>query len=39
MRRRDGGRLSPTDRDYVWNRLNGISQNIRWARHNDRRSY
>ena len=30
LRARDGGRLSPPDRDYVWQRLNTLSQRLRW---------
>lgn len=34
MRRRDGGTLNPTDRAYVQDRLDRLSSQIRWRRHN-----
>jgi hypothetical protein len=34
LRARDGGRLSPTDRDMVQSRLDDLSQRIRWRKHN-----
>ena len=30
------GQLRPEDRDYIQQRLDYVSQTIRWARHNDR---
>ena len=34
MRQRDGGTLNDTDRAYIQERLDHLSQTIHWARHN-----
>lgn len=35
MRRMHGGELIPPDRDRLQMQLDGLSDHIRWARHND----
>jgi hypothetical protein len=35
MRARDGGTLNDTDRVYLQDRLDQLSSNIHWMRHND----
>ncbi|MDE2405430.1 MAG: hypothetical protein KGM17_12250 [Sphingomonadales bacterium] len=33
MRERDGGRLTPTDATYIQDRLDSLSRQVRWDRH------
>jgi hypothetical protein len=35
LRRQDGGRLRPVDRDYLQGRLDALSQRLHWAEHRD----
>ena len=39
LRRRDGGRLSPGDRDMIQSQLDELSRQIRWSRHNGAYGY